>query len=80
MSSPEKMPERSNNSVYKLLLIASNVEGHEVRGLVGSFLFVVVLMSDLFNKEQAGCLALSLQELVWAGLSAPQYPHLRRPL
>ena len=80
MSSPEKMPEHSNNSVYKLLRIASNVEGHEVRGLVGSFLFVVVLMSDLFNKEQAGCLALSLQELVWAGLSAPQYPHLRRPL
>ena len=80
MSSPEKMPERSNNFGYKLLRIASNVEGHDVRGLVGSFLFVVVLMSDLFNKEQAGCLALSLQELVWAGLSAPQYPHLRRPL
>ena len=74
------MPERSNNSVYKLLRSASNVEGHEVQGLVGSFLFVVVLMSDLLNKEQAGCLALSLQELVWAGLSAPQYPHLRRPL
>ena len=37
-----------NNPVYKLLRIVSNVEANEVRALMGSFLFVVVLMSAYY--------------------------------
>ena len=44
----EKMNVSRNNPVYKLLRIVSNVEANEVRALMGSFLFVVVLMSAYY--------------------------------
>ena len=48
-SSPvEKMQKSSNNPIYKLLRIVSNVEGHEIKAVVGSFLFVIVLMSAYY--------------------------------
>ena len=45
LSLVEKMQKSSNNPIYKLLRIVSNVEGHEIKAVVGSFLFVIVLMS-----------------------------------
>lgn len=48
-SSPvEKMQKSSNNPIYKLLRIVSKVEGHEIKAVVGSFLFVIVLMSAYY--------------------------------
>ena len=48
MSLVEKMQKSSNNPIYKLLRIVSNVEGHEIKAVVGSFLFVIVLMSAYY--------------------------------
>ena len=48
MSLVEKMQKSSNNPVHKLLRIVSNVEGHEIKAVVGSFLFVIVLMSAYY--------------------------------
>lgn len=48
MSLVEKMQKSSNNPIYKLLRIVSNVEGHELKAVVGSFLFVIVLMSAYY--------------------------------
>ncbi|MDG1486384.1 MAG: MFS transporter [Porticoccaceae bacterium] len=42
------MQKSSNNPVHKLLRIVSNVEGHEIKAVVGSFLFVIVLMSAYY--------------------------------
>ena len=48
MSLVEKMQKSSNNPIYKLLRVVSNVEGHEIKAVVGSFLFVIVLMSAYY--------------------------------
>jgi AAA family ATP:ADP antiporter len=48
LSLVEKMQKSSNNPIYKLLRIVSNVEGHELKAVVGSFLFVIVLMSAYY--------------------------------
>ena len=48
MSPAGKPNDRRHNPFYQLLRIASNVEASEVRALVGSFLFVVVLMSAYY--------------------------------
>lgn len=48
LSLVEKMQKSSNNPVHKLLRIVSNVEGHEIKAVVGSFLFVIVLMSAYY--------------------------------
>ena len=48
MSLVEKMQKSSNNPIHKLLRIVSNVEGHEIKAVVGSFLFVIVLMSAYY--------------------------------
>lgn len=48
LSPVEKMQKSSNNPIYKLLRIVSKVEGHEIKAVVGSFLFVVVLMSAYY--------------------------------
>lgn len=48
MSLVEKMQKSSNNPIYKLLRVVSNVEGHEIKSVVGSFLFVIVLMSAYY--------------------------------
>ncbi|MGB2375800.1 MAG: NTP/NDP exchange transporter [Porticoccaceae bacterium] len=48
LSPVEKMQKSSNNPIYKLLRIVSNVEGHEIKAVVGSFLFVIVLMSAYY--------------------------------
>ena len=48
MNPTEKMNASRNNPVYKLLRIVSNVEANEVKALMGSFLFVVVLMSAYY--------------------------------
>ena len=48
MSLVEKIQKSSNNPIYKLLRIVSNVEGHEIKAVVGSFLFVIVLMSAYY--------------------------------
>ena len=48
MSRVEKMQKSSNNPIYKLLRIVSNVEGHEIKAVVGSFLFVIVLMTAYY--------------------------------
>ena len=48
LSLVEKMQKRSNNPIHKLLRIVSNVEGHEIKAVVGSFLFVIVLMSAYY--------------------------------
>ena len=48
MSLVEKMQKSSNNPIHKLLRIVSNVEGHELKAVVGSFLFVIVLMSAYY--------------------------------
>ena len=48
MSLVEKMQKSSNNPIHKLLKIVSNVEGHEIKAVVGSFLFVIVLMSAYY--------------------------------
>jgi AAA family ATP:ADP antiporter len=48
LSLVEKMQKSSNNPIYKLLRIVSNVEGHEIKAVVGSFLFVIVLMSAYY--------------------------------
>lgn len=42
------MQKSSNNPIYKLLRIVSNIEGHEIKAVVGSFLFVIVLMSAYY--------------------------------
>ena len=42
------MQKSSNNPIHKLLRIVSNVEGHEIKAVVGSFLFVIVLMSAYY--------------------------------
>ena len=42
------MQKSSNNPIYKLLRVVSNVEGHEIKAVVGSFLFVIVLMSAYY--------------------------------
>ena len=42
------MQKSSNNPIYKLLRIVSKVEGHEIKAVVGSFLFVIVLMSAYY--------------------------------
>ena len=48
-SSPvEKMQKSSNNPIYKLLRIVSKIEGHEIKAVVGSFLFVIVLMTAYY--------------------------------
>jgi len=44
----EKINNSSNSPIHKMLRIVSKVEGHEVRALAGSFLFVVVLMSAYY--------------------------------
>jgi len=48
LSLVEKMQKSSNNPIHKLLRIVSNVEGHEIKAVVGSFLFVIVLMSAYY--------------------------------
>ncbi len=48
MSLVEKMQKSSNNPIHKLLRVVSNVEGHEIKAVVGSFLFVIVLMSAYY--------------------------------
>lgn len=48
LSPVEKMQKSSNNPIYKLLRIVSKVEGHEIKAVVGSFLFVIVLMSAYY--------------------------------
>ena len=48
MSRVEKMQKSSNNPIYKLLRIVSNIEGHEIKAVVGSFLFVIVLMTAYY--------------------------------
>ena len=48
LSLVEKMQKSSNNPIYKLLRVVSNVEGHEIKAVVGSFLFVIVLMSAYY--------------------------------
>lgn len=48
LSLVEKMQKSSNNPIHKLLKIVSNVEGHEIKAVVGSFLFVIVLMSAYY--------------------------------
>ena len=48
LSPVEKMQKSSNNPIYKLLRIVSNVEGHEIKAVVGSFLFVIVLMTAYY--------------------------------
>ena len=48
LSLVEKMQKSSNNPTHKLLKIVSNVEGHEIKAVVGSFLFVIVLMSAYY--------------------------------
>jgi AAA family ATP:ADP antiporter len=48
LSPAGKPNDRRHNPFYQLLRIASNVEANEVRALVGSFLFVVVLMSAYY--------------------------------
>lgn len=48
LSPVEKMQKSSNNPIYKLLRILSNVEGHEIKAVVGSFLFVIVLMTAYY--------------------------------
>jgi AAA family ATP:ADP antiporter len=48
LSLVEKMQKSSNNPIYKLLRVISNVEGHEIKAVVGSFLFVIVLMSAYY--------------------------------
>ena len=48
MSLVEKMQKSSNNPIYKLLRVVSNIEGHEIKAVVGSFLFVIVLMSAYY--------------------------------
>ena len=48
LSLVEKMQKSSNNPIYKLLRVVSNVEGHEIKSVVGSFLFVIVLMSAYY--------------------------------
>ena len=42
------MQKSSNNPIYKLLRIVSNIEGHEIKAVVGSFLFVIVLMTAYY--------------------------------
>ena len=42
------MQKSSNNPIYKLLRIVSKIEGHEIKAVVGSFLFVIVLMSAYY--------------------------------
>ena len=48
LSLVEKMQKSSNNPIHKLLRIVSNVEGHEIKAVVGSFLFVIILMSAYY--------------------------------
>ena len=48
LSPVEKMQKSSNNPIYKLLRIVSNIEGHEIKAVVGSFLFVIVLMTAYY--------------------------------
>lgn len=48
LSLVEKMQKSRSNPVHKLLRIVSNVEGHEIKAVVGSFLFVIVLMSAYY--------------------------------
>jgi AAA family ATP:ADP antiporter len=48
LSPVEKMQKSSNNPIYKLLRIVSKVEGHEIKAVVGSFLFVIVLMTAYY--------------------------------
>lgn len=48
MSRVEKMQKSSNNPICKLLRIVSNIEGHEIKAVVGSFLFVIVLMTAYY--------------------------------
>ena len=48
LSRVEKMQKSSNNPIYKLLRIVSNIEGHEIKAVVGSFLFVIVLMTAYY--------------------------------
>lgn len=48
MSLVEKMQKSSNNPIYKLLRIISNIEGHEIKAVVGSFIFVIVLMAAYY--------------------------------
>ena len=42
------MQKSSNNPIYKLLRIVSKIEGHEIKAVVGSFLFVIVLMTAYY--------------------------------
>ena len=44
----EKMQNSGNNATRKLLKSVANIEGHELKAVVGSFLFVVVLMSAYY--------------------------------
>ena len=48
MSLVEKMQKSSNNPIHKLLRIISNIEGHEIKAVVGSFIFVIVLMAAYY--------------------------------
>lgn len=48
LSLVEKMQKSSNNPIYKLLRIISNIEGHEIKAVVGSFIFVFVLMAAYY--------------------------------
>ena len=48
LSLVEKMQKSSNNPIYKLLRIISNIEGHEIKAVVGSFIFVIVLMAAYY--------------------------------
>jgi AAA family ATP:ADP antiporter len=48
LSLVEKMQKSSNNPIHKFLRVVSNVEGHEIKAVVGSFLFVIVLMSAYY--------------------------------
>jgi AAA family ATP:ADP antiporter len=48
VSRVEKMQKSSNNPICKLLRIVSNIEGHEIKAVVGSFLFVIVLMTAYY--------------------------------
>lgn len=48
LSLVEKMQKSSNNPIHKLLRIISNIEGHEIKAVVGSFIFVIVLMAAYY--------------------------------